>query len=162
MMNTTSLRLIFFRVKRSKFTGKPNSMTTAFLYDFMRKHLLAVVATVDENNRPESALVGIAVTPSLEIIFDTSANSRKAINLTHNAPIALVIGWDNEQTLQYEGTATQLAIADSADLLEIYFAAFPDGRERLQNMQDITYFLVKPTWVRYSDFNNFEIHEQHF
>jgi len=45
-------------------------MTTNFLYDFIRQHKHGVLATVSPGKIPESAYVGIAVTPDLKIIFD--------------------------------------------------------------------------------------------
>jgi len=35
---------------------------------------------------------------------------------------------------------------------EIYFQTWPDGLSRTQ-WPDIVYFLVKPKWIRYSDFD---------
>jgi len=39
-------------------------------------------------------------------------------------------------------------------LLKTYFKAFPDGQYRKDNWEDIAYFYVEPTWIRYSDFNS--------
>jgi|GEM_PF-6010306 len=72
-------------------------MTKDFLHRFISQHTLAVIATVTEVGIPQSALVGFAVTPDLEIIFDTVTTSRKYKNLRKNPAISLVIGWDNEQ-----------------------------------------------------------------
>jgi hypothetical protein len=36
--------------------------------------------------------------------------------------------------------------------LETYFARWPDGRARAA-LPGITHFCVRPTWMRYSDFN---------
>jgi hypothetical protein len=40
-------------------------------------------------------------------------------------------------------------------LQKLYFARFPDGVLR-QSWPGITYFRVKPTWVRFSDFRGDE------
>jgi len=133
-------------------------MTKAFLYQFMSKHSYAVVSTVTKNHLPEAALVGIAVTKDLEIIFDTVTNSRKFENLMGNPAAALVIGWDNEQTLQYEGHAEIV----TGNLLEIYFRVFPDGRERMKQMKGLVHFCVRPRWIRYADFNHSQIAEKIF
>jgi len=34
---------------------------------------------------------------------------------------------------------------------EIYFAVWPEGRERLR-WPAIAYFVVRPRWIRYSDY----------
>ena len=56
-------------------------MTKADIYQFMSKHKLGVLGTLSSGGDPQSALVGIAVTPELEIIFDTVRSSRKFRNL---------------------------------------------------------------------------------
>ena len=62
------------------------------LYNFIQKHKLGVLATVSSLNVPEAAVVGIAVTTDLELVFDTLGNSRKSQNLRLNPRIAFVIG----------------------------------------------------------------------
>jgi len=75
-------------------------MTKADLYRFMTQNKLGVLGTLAEGGVPQSALVGIAVTPELEIIFDTVEGSRKYPNLIANAASSFVIGWAGEQTVQ--------------------------------------------------------------
>lgn len=133
-------------------------MTTAFLYQFMSRHTYAVVSTVTKNHLPEAALVGISVTKNLNIIFDTVSSSRKYENLISHPAAAFVIGWDNEQTLQYEGDAEII----TGDLLEVYFSVFPDGRERMKQMKGLVHFCVRPRWIRYADFNHSQIEEKNF
>lgn len=128
-------------------------MTTEFLYNFISKHKFAVLSTVSEENKPESAVVGIAVTNDLKIVFDTVSTSRKYQNLLKNPSISFVIGWDNAQTVQYEGLARIPDESELKELLEIYFSVFPDGRERYETWNDIAYFCVEPKWIRYSDFS---------
>jgi uncharacterized pyridoxamine 5'-phosphate oxidase family protein len=128
-------------------------MTKEFICDFLKQHRLAIISTVSKDSKPEAALVGMAVSNDLEIVFDTVKTSRKYYNLLQNASVALVIGWDNETTLQYEGVAAALTGEEAAHYKEIYFEAYPDGRERAQTWPDIVHFKITPTWVRYSDFN---------
>jgi len=128
-------------------------MTTEFLYDFISQYKYAVLSSVTADNSPEAALVGIAVTPDLRIIFDTVTTSRKYQNLVKNPSIAFVIGWGKEQTVQYEGTAKIPAEHELDNLLQTYFKVFPDGIERKETWKDIAYFYVEPRWIRYSDFN---------
>jgi general stress protein 26 len=130
-------------------------MTRAQLVAFLRKHPLAVEASVAPTGDPQAAVVGIAVSDDLELVFDTLGNTRKAANLRRDPRIALVIGWDQEQTVQLEGLADEPAGDALARLQAVYFAAFPDGPSRL-SWPGITYFRVRPTWVRYSDFRGAE------
>lgn len=128
-------------------------MTRQFIYSFIKQHKLAVASTLSNDNKPEAALVGIAISSDLEIIFDTIKTSRKYQNLLQNPSVALVIGWDNETTVQYEGVATELTGADAPHYKEIYFEVYPDGRERDQTWPDIVHFKITPKWIRYSNFN---------
>ena len=128
-------------------------MTIEFLYSFISKNKYAVISTIGKTDLPEAALVGIAVSTDLRIIFDTSKRSRKYKNLQRQPAAALVIGWNNEQTIQYEGRAKPANEVELKELLPIYFSVFPEGRERKEN-SDIAYFCIIPKWIRYSDFND--------
>jgi pyridoxine/pyridoxamine 5'-phosphate oxidase len=128
-------------------------MKKAELLDFLQKHRLGVLATVSPNGDPEAAVVGIAVTDRLELVFDTLDTTRKCHNLRNHANIALVIGWDEEMTVQVEGIADEPAGAELDRLKTTYFAVYPDGESR-QSWSGITYFRVRPTWARYSDFHD--------
>lgn len=96
-------------------------------------------------------MVGYGVSDALEIVFDTVDTTRKVGNLRHNARVALVIGWDEAQTLQVEGLADEPGPEELGAIKAVYFAAYPDGVER-QRWPGITYVRVRPTWVRYSDY----------
>ena len=127
--------------------------TTRFL-DFIKSQRWAVEATVTEDGTPQAALIGIAVTDRLEVVFDTVASTRKLANLRTNPRIALVIGgWSDgdPRTLQYDGVADFPSGAELERLRAAYFAAFPDGPTRLA-WPGITYVRVTPTWLRLSDY----------
>lgn len=131
------------------------SITTSELLGFLRTQRLAVQASRGSNESVQAALVGIAVTDTLEIVFDTLATTRKARNLRLSPRMALVIGgWmaGDERTVQYEGIADEPEGAELERLKETYFAAWPDGPSRA-NWPGLTYVRVRPTWIRYSDFN---------
>ena len=130
-------------------------MTATELLHFIRGHSLAVQASVSPALAPQAAVVGFAITDRFELIFDTLDTTRKVPNLRRNPKIAFVIGGltsGDERTVQYEGLADEPAGAELARLKEVYFGVFPDGPER-QRWPGITYVRVRPTWIRYSDFN---------
>lgn len=127
-------------------------MNVQEVYEFMNKERLAVLSTVTDSGQPQSALMGMAVTPRLEIIFDTVKSSRKYPNLKKNPRVAWVVGCTTEVTVQYEGVAEELAGEELATYKKTYFAASPDGPVR-ESWPGITYFVVRPTWVRYCDYN---------
>ena len=112
-------------------------------------------ASVSAVGAPQAALVGIVVSDRFEVFFDTLDNSRKTSNLRSNRAAALVIGPSapgSTRTLQLEGEADEPQGADLERLLTLYFARFPDGRER-QAWPHITYWRITPSWLRYSDFS---------
>jgi Pyridoxamine 5'-phosphate oxidase len=122
------------------------------LHSFMVRHRYGVVSSVSADGTPQSALVGIAVSPDLEIIFDTLKSSRKYPNLTARPNCSFVVGWAGEQTVQFEGIATEPNGPDLKRYQEIYFTVWPDGQARL-NWPGIAYVVVKPRWIRYSDYD---------
>ncbi len=126
-------------------------MTRAELIVFLRQHRLAVQASVSPTGAPQAAVVGFAVSDDLEFIFDTDVSSRKIPNLRANEKIALVIGWDEECTVQVDGVADEPKGEELSRIQKIYFDCFPDGPSRLA-WPGITYIRVRPTWIRYSDF----------
>ena len=123
------------------------------LVRFLRRYKLAVQATVSGNGNgaPQAAVIGFAVSDALEIVFDTTEPTRKYQNLRADPRIALVIGWDHAITAQIEGIADFPAGEELERVRDCYFAAYPDGRDRLA-WPGITHVRVRPTWVRYSDF----------
>jgi general stress protein 26 len=124
------------------------------IYQFISHNKLAVVSTIGKDNKPESALVGIAVSTSLEIIFDTVKTSRKYHNILTNKHVAVVIGWDDETTVQYEGEAEVLSNDSASDnYRQIYYTAWPDGRERAETWPGLVHIRIAPKWARYSNFN---------
>jgi hypothetical protein len=126
-------------------------MDKVAIYGFLRRNRYAVISSTSTEATPQSALVGIAVTPALEIVFDTLKTSRKYPNLIQHPSCSLVIGWEDEQTLQYEGTAFEPQGAELERYQQLYFAAWPDGPARM-TWPHIAYFVVRPRWLRFSDY----------
>ena len=129
-------------------------MDSSALVAFIRAHRWAIEATSSLAGVPQAAIIGVAVTEQLELVFDTLASSRKAANLQANPRVALVIGgWNDAEprTLQYAGDVDFPIGAELEKVRQVYFAAFPDGPTRL-SWPGITYVRVKPRWVRFSDF----------
>jgi hypothetical protein len=108
---------------------------------------------VDPAAVAQAAVVGVVVSDTLEVFFDTLKTSRKYVNLRRDPRVALVLGWDLEEacTLQLEGLIDEPQGAELERLKQLYLAAFPDGVER-QAWPDIAYLRVRPTFLRFSDF----------
>ena len=131
------------------------STTRANVLEFMRQYSLAVQASVSASNSPQAAVVGFIVTDDFEVFFDTLDSSRKASNLRQNPRIAIVVGGltaGEERTVQYEGIADEPKGIELDRLKERYFVRFPDGRDR-QTWPGLTYLRTRPTWLRFSNFN---------
>ena len=130
-------------------------MTTSQLLEFMRTHRLAVQASVSPANAAQAAVVGFAVTNAFELVFDTLDTTRKLGNLRRNSRMAFVIGGltaGDERTAQYEGVADEPKGVERERALVAYYAAWPDGPSRA-SWPGLVYVRVRPTWIRYSDFN---------
>jgi len=128
------------------------SITKTDLFEFLDRHKLGVLGTISPEGVPQSALVGIAFTPEFEIIFDTVKSSRKYGNLMTKPACSFAIGWAGETTVQYQGDAREPSGAELAKYQDLYFKKWTDGPARL-SWPGITYFVVRPTWIRYSDFD---------
>jgi nitroimidazol reductase NimA-like FMN-containing flavoprotein (pyridoxamine 5'-phosphate oxidase superfamily) len=126
------------------------------LLAYMRAQRLGVLGTLAPSGEPQAALVGYAVTPDLELLFDTLQTTRKYRNIQANPRVSFTIGntagTGDERTVQYEGVAEELAGESLARLQPVYFAAWPDGVGRKQ-WPHITWIVIRPRWIRYSDFN---------
>ncbi len=121
------------------------------VHGFMAAQRYGVVSSIGPDGTPQSAAVGIATSPALEVVFDTMSDSRKCANLRARPACSLVV-WAGERTVQLEGVAEEPTGAELERVREIYFAAWPDGRDRLA-WPGITHFVIRPRWIRYSDFD---------
>jgi pyridoxine/pyridoxamine 5'-phosphate oxidase len=127
-------------------------VTHVELFHFIEQSRLGVLSSIGPAGKPQSALVGFAVTEKLEIIFDTVKSSRKYGNLIARPECSFVFGWSGEQTVQYEGNAEELAGELLLQYQDLYFRVWPDGPARA-NWPGIVYFVVRPNWARYSNFD---------
>ena len=122
------------------------------LLPFARRHRLAVVATCSTSGMPQASVVSCLVTDAFELLFTAHREHRKVANLQADPNVSAVIGWDDAQTLQLEGSgelllgsareAAQKFMADQG--LELY-----EMRRRIEGLQ---YIKMTPSWMRYSDF----------
>ena len=126
------------------------------LLEFMRTQRLAVEASCSPEGAAQAAVVGVAVTGALEIVFDTLDTTRKTRNLRSSPRAAFVLGgWGagDERTVQFEGLADEPVGAELERVKQAYFAVWPDGPSRA-SWPGLTYFRVRPTWIRFSNFNH--------
>lgn len=137
-----------------------------FIFDFLSKHELAVISTIDSRmKKPEAALVAFAETKDLEIVFQTQCDTRKYHNLRINREVALVVGWDPSYhvTLQYEGSAEELGGHELKQCLALFLAKDTPCTETFLANPKSKIFKVRPHWIAYSDYTKkvpevFELH----
>lgn len=140
----------------------PQSMpiSRADLVKFLREVPLLTLATLSPDGAPQAALLGVAVSDDLELVFDTLETTRKFRNIRRDPRVAFVFGKaggyvsgkHDERTLQYEGIAEIPTGDDLKRAQALYFGLFPEGRERLK-WPHITYVRAWPSWVRFSDYD---------
>jgi general stress protein 26 len=128
-------------------------MSAREILAFMRTQNHGVVSSLSDALEPQSAVVGYVVSDSLELVFDTLGSTRKAHNLKVRPRCSFVM-WDYDaaRTVQLEGFADEPQGDELERCRELYFAGFPDGRERAK-WPGITWVRIRPKWVRLTDFS---------
>jgi pyridoxine/pyridoxamine 5'-phosphate oxidase len=121
-----------------------------YFYNFLNNHTLAVISSIYEQGTPQAAVVGFVQTKELELIIGTDNSSRKYKNLQTNPKVALVIGWDNGETIQYEGSVRELSPEEIGLVRGTYWAKSPHTERNNENPGE-RYFIVSPSWIRYTD-----------
>ena len=129
-----------------------NTLTREAVLGFLGQHRLAVIATVAAGGRAEAALIDIAVTPELEILFETTDATRKFGNLLSNPRAALVVGWDANATMQCEGVVDRPQGSVLERVKAAYLQAYPHKASH-EFWPGNHYCRLTPTWFRLSDYN---------
>ena len=121
------------------------------LVAYIQARQLAVISTCGDVY-PESACIEFG-NDGLTLVFDTSRDSRKFANLKRSSRVSLVIGWEAERTVQYEGIATLLPDGPELERLkEAYFKKTPKAK-KWEGAEGSVYFKVAPVWIRFTDLN---------
>src|SRR5262245_20564485 len=127
-------------------------MDTQELLEFIYRHDLCILSTVDKNGNPESAVVGFSENKDFELTVATSCQSRKYKNIEQNPHVSVVIGWDDNLTIQYEGQAYVLEGTELSQCQTQHFAKLPES-EKYKDDQSERYLVIRPQWLRYTDCN---------
>ncbi len=130
------------------------SADISFIRGFLLQHRFAVVASITPEGDPECAKVEyFLLEGGLDIVFRTQRNSRKYENIINHPTIALEVGDFETDTVQYEGLAEEFdGVFSKRDSVTI---ASRSRRSRvIYDEDDIVYFIVRPTWIRYTDVAN--------
>jgi pyridoxine/pyridoxamine 5'-phosphate oxidase len=124
------------------------------ILSFIDSKSLMTLATINNDGNPESAVVGFGQTDEFELIFSTSWLSRKAKNILNNQNVAVIIGWDDQGTVQYEGSARALSGDKIKKYSELYFQKNPKAR-LYKHDPNQRYFLITPRWLRFTELTTF-------
>lgn len=128
--------------------------------DFLRKHIIAVVATTDDANTPQAATVLYHIDDNMNFYFITRRQTRKYKNLMTNRKVALVVGMgDGPGTIQAEGEAQLMEDGEGIEkffgnmkkhegLAEAYYGPF-----LMLPGLDLAVFCVRVSWMRYLHLN---------
>ena len=95
------------------------------IQEFLATKNLMTISSINQASQPQAAVVGFGETDKPQLVFGTSSESRKYQNLQLNQHVAIVTGWDDTRTVQYEGTARELAGSEADPLANLYFAKNP-------------------------------------
>lgn len=121
------------------------------MHRFLRLHSLAVLSTVaSAHGGPQAAVIEFGCLVDGRLVFDTYRDSRKYANLAADARAALVAGWDDDVTLQYEGLADELTGRHRHAAVTAYIAQVPSAAKFVSD-PGIAFFAVRPTWLRLTD-----------
>lgn len=126
----------------------PTGVSLFDFVQFVKDVNLAVLATISPAGVPEAALMGVAVSDSGELIFDTPAGARKLTNINFNDRVAVVIGWSDAVSMQVEGSVRIVTYDERRRYEEIYASQFPNSRVSSPSFE---VFVVIPSWVRRYD-----------
>jgi general stress protein 26 len=124
----------------------------------LQKSRLGVVSTVNEESKPESALVYYAFDENLSIYFATKDNSRKYENILKNKNVAFVVATENPPlTLQLEGTASVYNDTSEQKRLFEELVGLASSRHfsspiSQQSTGGLQFIKISPSWMRLGDF----------
>ncbi len=118
--------------------------------EFLSGHNTCVLATVNQDGKPQAATIGFSHNAQYQFFIGTNEKSRKYPNLKANPAVALVVGTEGAITVQYEGQAHQVTGDELEERVAKHYEKVPAAK-RFAGEAGQVYFLITPTWLRYSD-----------
>lgn len=126
--------------------------------DFLKQHIIAVVATTDEDHQPNAATVLYHIDDNMNLFFMTRKQTRKYKNIKRNGRIAVVVGTgDGQGTIQAEGEAEVLEngleaffaeVQQNKTLKDLYYGPF-----LMLPGADLAVVRIRMDWMRYLHVN---------
>jgi len=128
-----------------------NDEKKQIILEFLKKHTLGVIATTYPDGTPEAAAIDFSVRDNLEIVFDTFKETHKYPNLLQKGDVAVVVGWDENITVQYEGKAFEVSSSEVETYKKEHIEKVPFEKQFVD--RGAVMFKIIPRLIRYSDFN---------
>ncbi len=101
------------------------------ILDLLKKHHLAVLATITEDGKPWARYVAVNVAPDLTIRTATFKNSRKVAQVKKNPEVHLTCGYDGDMMTPYVQIQGRAEVIDDKkerhDLWNDHFKAYFKG-----------------------------------
>lgn len=122
------------------------------ILDYIKSQRIGVLAVELLDGSPHAATVHFAHSEEpLTFIFLTHNTYKKSEALLQKGVVrgSFVVGVDedNMKTLQVDG---EVSLVDGQTIKDIYFAKFPNKKEKYSTENDI-FLVLKPTWWRFTD-----------
>ncbi len=119
---------------------------------FLDENSTCVLASVNADGAPQAATVGFSHGSDFSILVATNEKTRKYQNLQNNSNVAIVVSVTAPRTVQYEGVAKEVSTEELGERLERHFTKVPMAK-KMSGESGQRYFLVTPTWLRFTDFS---------
>lgn len=134
-------------------SDRDNSKSIPEVYDFILTQQHAVVATIDTEGKPRSAVLEFAAQLDMTIYLGVFTDSLLYQRLMDSPHAALVIGGDKGIVVQISVMASELTGADLDFAKETLQRKYGEWPPKHHGSVELAYFACRPTWIRYSDLN---------
>lgn len=119
---------------------------------FLKSKDFCVLSTASPVGKPESAVMAYAVLDDFSFYIFTEPQTRKYANLSKNNKVSLIVGgWDNDPSVQIDGLISILDQVEGSKAKEFVLFIHPEWKDHF-NSPDGKWFVIKPLWLRCSDF----------
>lgn len=148
--------------------GKGMSEAKRKAQSFLKKHQLAALATVSQDNVPYAASVYYVCDANCNLYFVTREDTQKAQNISHDSRVSMVItDEDTAETVQLVGLASVVEDHHSeSDILEqlwrvtLHKQSWPAPVVKMDN-GELQLIKIEPAELKYGDFKPVHLADGH-
>jgi general stress protein 26 len=128
----------------------PESLT------YLKEQRVGVIAVQMPDGTPHGATIHFAYSEASNTFYFLTSKSSRKVEAFREKPChaSFVIATDENtmKTMQLNGTAALVPLEQKEAVEKIYLAKFPDKVAFIKTHGDVVYFMLTPTWWRYTDF----------